>query len=143
IEVAVMEPVVTELSTVRDELVTVEKSSTFMPVVSPVSPAPSKSAEVSDPKSHTEREPDAAPKNSRHRIPSGVRHYRRPINQPRIVGRHVHHLRIGRFDDDCVSLRGHTFLFCAIEMSRLLSLLTHLLDAIGDILWLVDIGLAQ
>src|ERR1700676_31527 len=141
IEITVMESAVTEVSAVGDERVMVEECSTAMPVVSPVAPAPPKASEVPDSKSKTERESDAAPKNSGHRIPAGVGDDWRAIHQPRIIGRHVNNLRISRFDGDCASLRRYLFLFVAVQMTGFLSLLTHLLDSIGHIVRLVGIRL--
>src|SRR6266404_3211144 len=99
-EITVMEPVVTEVSTVRSEFVMVEERSTATPVVPPVTPAPPKSSEEADSKSKTEGQSDAAPKNPGHRIPARVGNDWPPVHEPRIIGRHVHHLRVARFDDD-------------------------------------------
>src|ERR1700676_3498922 len=139
IEITVTQSAVTEVSAVRDERVMVEEGSTAMPVVSPVAPAPPKASEVPDSKSKTERESDAAPKNSGHRIPAWVGDDWCAIYQPRIIGRHVDNLRTSRFDDDCASLRRYPFLFVAVQMTGFLSLLTHLLDSIGHIFRLVGI----
>src|ERR1700693_587397 len=141
--ITVMEAFVTELAAVRDEGVMVEECSTSMPVVSPVAPTPPKSSEVPDTKSNTEGESDAAPKNPGLRIPAWIGDDWRAIHQPRIVGRHIDNFRISRLDDDCASLRGYPFLFVAIQIAGFLSLLTHLLDSISDILRVVDIGLAE
>src|SRR5882762_2840281 len=143
IEITVMESVMTKLSAVRNELVMVEECSAAMPVISPMAPAPSKSSEVPKSKSNAERQSDAAPKNSRHRIPARVGHDRSAIHKPRIIGRYVNRFRISRLDDDCVSLRRYSLLFIAIQMPSLLSVLTHLLNSVGHILRIVRIRLAQ
>src|SRR5712664_3847818 len=129
--------------TMRDVGVVVVNRRAAMPVISPVMPAPPKSSEVPDSKSNTERESDAAPKNPGHRIPAWIGNDRRTVHQPRIIGWHVDHLRAGRFDNDCVSLRRYLLLFVAVQMAGLASLLTHLLDGIRHILRLVGIRLAQ
>src|SRR6267154_1156751 len=100
-------------------------------------------AKISKSKSNAERQSDATPKNSRRLIPSGIDRYRPPVNQPRIIGRHVDHLRIGRFNNDCVSLCSDPLLLAAIQVPSLLSVLTHLLNSVGHILWIVRIRLAQ
>src|ERR1700731_2162323 len=141
-EITVIEPVVSEVSAVRLEGVMVEECSTVMPVVPPVAPSPSKSAEESDSKSNAERESDAAPKNSRLRIPAWVRDYRPSVHQPRIIGRHIDHLRISRLDNDRLALCRYLLLVGATQMAGLLCLLAHHLDSIGHILRIVDIGLA-
>jgi hypothetical protein len=79
-EIAGMEPVVTIVSAMRDEGVMVEECPTAMPVVAPMTPAPPKSSEVSDSKSNTERESDAAPKNTGHGIPARVGNDRCPVH---------------------------------------------------------------
>src|SRR6202040_3343493 len=99
IEITMMESVVSEVSAVRDIGVMVEECSTAMPVVSPVAPSPPKPSEISDSKSKTERESDAAPKNTGHRIPARVGDDWRAIHQPRIVGRHIDHVWTSRLDD--------------------------------------------
>src|SRR6266436_9325492 len=143
IEITVMESAVTEVSAVRDESVMVEECSTAMPVVSPVAPAPPKASEVPDTKSNTEGESDAAPKNPRHRIPARVGDDGRAVHEPGIIGWHINHLWVGRFDNDRFSLCGNPFLFVAVQMTGFLSLLTHVLDSIGHIFRLVGIRLAE
>src|SRR5258708_7183960 len=71
IEVAVVEvAAIDNRSAVGDVGIVVVNRRTAMPVISPVMPAPPKSSEVTDSKSNTERESDAAPKNPGHRIPA-------------------------------------------------------------------------
>src|SRR5882672_6432483 len=127
-QITMMKPVMPELSAVRHELMVIEECPAAMPVVAPMAPAPAESAEISESKANTERQSDAAPKNSRHRIPAWVGHDRSAINKPRIIGRYVNDLWISRFDDDRVSLRRYTFLFAAIQMTSLLSFSAHLLN---------------
>src|SRR5260370_20923456 len=114
-----------------------------MPVVSPVAPSPPKASEVSDSKSQTERESDAAPKNPGHRIPARVGNDWRAIHQPRIVGRHIDHVWTSRLDDDCVSLRRYLLLFITVEMTGFLSVLAHPLDGSLLIFRLVGIHLTH
>src|SRR5882757_219312 len=142
-QITMMKSVMPELSAVRHELVAIEGCPAAMPVVAPMAPAPPKSAKISESKSNTERKSDAAPKNSRRLIPSGIDRYRPPVNQPRIIGRHVDHLRIGRFNNDCVSLCSDPLLLAAIQVPSLLRVLTHLLNSVGHILRIVRIRLAQ
>src|SRR5229473_1118890 len=142
-EITVMEPLVTKVSTVRNEGVMVEECSTVMPVVPPVAPAPPKASEEADTKSNTKGKADAAPKNPGHGIPARVGNDGRPVHQPRIIGRHVHHLRVGRFDDDRVALSRYLILLVAIQMAGIPSLLTQRLDGIRHILRLGGICLAK
>src|SRR5712675_3031946 len=142
-QITMMEPVMPELSAVRYELAVIERCPAAMPVVAPMAPAPAKSPEISGSKSNTERQPDAAPKNSRYRIPAWVGHDRSAIYKPRIIGRHVNRFRISRLDNDCVSLRCYLLLFIATQMSGVLSVSAHLLNSIGHVLRVVGVGLAQ
>src|SRR6266404_4566573 len=142
-QITMMEPVMPELSAVRHELVVVEGCPAAMPVISPMAPAPAKSAKISESKSNTKRQSDAAPKNSRHRIPARIGHDRSAIHKPRIVGRHVNRFRISRLNNDCVSLRCYVLLFIAAQMSGVLSVSAHLLNSIGHVLRVVGVGLAQ
>src|ERR1700756_2663423 len=87
-EITVMEPTAAKVSAVRDPTVMVEEGLTSVPVVSPVTPAPPKSSEEADSKSNTEGQSNAAPENSRHRIPARVGYDWPPIYHPRIIGRH-------------------------------------------------------
>src|SRR6266851_5237728 len=144
IEVAVVEvAVIDNRSAVGDVGIVVVNRRAAMPVISPVMPAPPKSSEVTDSKSNTERESDAAPKNPGHSIPAWVGNNRRTVHQPRIISWHIDHLWISRFDDDCASLRRYPLLFVAVQMAGLPSLLTHLLDSIGHILLIVGIRIAK
>src|SRR5216683_2798715 len=142
-EITMMEPIVTKVSAVRDEGVMVVECPTAMPVVPPVTPAPPKSSEVPDSKSNTERESDAAPKNTGHRIPAWVGNNRRTVHQPRIIGWHIDHFRVSRFDNDCVSLRRYLLLFVVVQMASLARLLTHRLHCVCHILRLVGICVAK
>src|SRR5580700_431992 len=74
------------------------------PVVPPVAPTPSKSSEEADSKSKPEGD-------SGHGVPAWVADDRRPVHEPRIIGRHVDHVRVGWFDDDGAALSRHLLLF--------------------------------
>src|SRR5712672_2383732 len=142
-QITMMKPVMPELSAVRNELMVIEECPAALPVVAPMAPAPAKSPKISESKSNTERKSDAAPKNSRHRIPAWVGHDRSAIHKPRIIGRHINRFRIRRLDNDCVSLRCYLLLFIATQMSGVLSVSAHLLNSIGHVLRVVCVGLAQ
>src|SRR5713226_3518950 len=140
VEVAVVEvAAIDNRSAVGDVGIVVVNRRAAMPVISPEMPAPPKSSEVTDSKSNTERESDAAPKNPGHRIPAWVGNNRRTVHQPRIIGWHIDHFRVSRFDNDCVSLRRYLLLFVAIQMASLARLLTHGLHCVCHILRLVGI----
>jgi len=142
-EVTVMEPVATKIPAVGGPFVMIEECSPAMPVVVPVMPAPPKSSEETNTKSNAKGKARATPKNPRHGIPASVRNDRRTIHEPGVVGGDINDLRVGRFDDDGVALRRDLLLFVAIQVASVLGLATQRLDAIGDIVRLVHIGLAK
>ena len=142
-EITVLKIVVAEVSAMRDEGVMVKVCTAAMPVIAPMLPTPSESRKVSDPKSDTERQSDASPKNPGHGIPARVSDDRRAVHQPRITGGHVDHFRVGGFYDDHAALRGHIFLFVAIQMASVTGLLAQGLHRVGDVLRLVDIRIAK
>ena len=101
-------------SAVRDIRVVVVDYPAAVPVISPVVPAPPKSAEEADAKSKTERDCGAGKKDSWNWNPAGVGNNRCSVYEPRIIGRHVDHIRAGRFDDDRVALSGYILLLIAV-----------------------------
>src|SRR5467141_3993814 len=117
--------------------------SVAMPVASPVMPAPTIPSEEADAEPDSKSDTRSGQEDPWHRIPAWIGHDRLAIHEPRIIGRHVDHLRIGRFDDDGVALRCYLLLFIAIQVASLVSLLTHRLDGIRHVLLLVGIGIAK
>src|ERR1700731_3718605 len=89
-------------------------SMTTMPVVSPVSPAPAKSAKEADSKAEPKCNSRYPNVESRIRIPSWPDSNGRSIHEPRVIFRHVNDIRIGRFDHDGLTLLAHLFLRCAL-----------------------------
>src|SRR6202007_39218 len=88
-EIAMMESFATKVVAVRGPVVMVEEGSTAVPVISPMTPTPAKSAEEADAKSDTKGKARAAPKDSGHRVPARVGNDGRPIDEPRIVSRDI------------------------------------------------------
>ena len=130
-------------STMGDVGVVVINHRPAVPVISPVIPAPSKSSEEADSKSKPEGDCRAGKKDSRHGIPAREGDDRRPVYEPRIVGRHVDHIRVGWFDDDGAALSRYFFLIVAVELASLPSLLAQCLDCLRHILLLVGIGVSK
>ena len=114
-----------------------------VPIASPVVPAPTKSSEEADAEADSKSNPRSGQENPWHGIPAWICDDRFAVHKPGIIGRHIDHLRIGWFYDDCVALSCYLFLFIAIQMARLVRLLTHRLDGIGYILLLVGICVAK
>ena len=115
IKVAAVEVMaIDDRSAVRDIRVVVVDYPSAVPVVSPVMPAPPKSSEEADAKSKAERDCGAGKKDSGNRNPAGVGNNRCSVHEPRIIGRYVDHIRVGRFDDDRVALIGYILLLIAV-----------------------------
>ena len=120
VEVAVIEVVaIDDRSAVGDVGVVVVDHPMAMPVASPVMPSPSESSEEADPEANSKPNPWSRQEDPWHGIPAWVCHDRLAIHEPRIIGRHVDDLRVGRFDDDRVALRCYLFLFVAIQAPSL------------------------
>ncbi len=144
IEVGVVEVVaIDDRSAVGDVGVVVVDHRAAVPVVSPVMPAPPKSSEKAYPEADSKSNPRSGQKDPRHRIPAWICDDRFAVHDPGIIGRHVDHLRVGRFDGDRVALSCYLLLFIAIQVAGIVSLLTHRLDGIRHILLLVGIRVAK
>ena len=130
-------------SAVGDVGVVVVDHPVAMPVTSPVMPAPTIPSEETNAEPDSKSNPGSSQEDPRHGIPAWICDDRVAIHEPGIIGRHVDHLRIGRFDDDCVALRCYLLLFIAIQVASLVSLLTHRLDGIRHVLLLVGIGVPK
>src|SRR6266436_6525170 len=141
VEIAVVEIAVVEVAVVEGAVVVDHPMA--MPVASPVMPPPPKSAEESDPEADSKSNPRSGKEDSRQGIPAWICDDRFAIHEPGIIGGHIDHFRIGRFNDDCVALRCYVFLLIRIQVASLVSLLTHRLDGIRHILLLVGICVAK
>src|SRR6266851_9928179 len=130
-------------SAMRDISVVVVNCSSAMPVVSPVMPAPRKSSEEAHTEPDSKSNPRTTKKDSRHGIPAWIRDDRRSVHEPRIVGRHVDNIRVGRLDVDRAVLIGYVLLLGAFQVASVLSLLTHRLHSVGDTLRVVGVGVAH
>src|SRR5882757_7073453 len=149
VEVAVIEVVVAEIVAINDRPavgdvgVVVVNHPMAMPVASPVLPAPTMSSEETDAEPNSKSNPRSGEEDSGHGIPTRIRDDRLAIHEPGIIGRYIDDLRIGRFDDDGVSLSRYLLLLIGIEVAGLVSLLTHCLDGICHILLLVGVCVAK
>src|SRR5713226_5342771 len=144
IEVAVVEVVaIDDRSAVRNVGVVVVDRCSAVPVVSPVMPAPPISSKKTEPEADSKSNPRSGQEYPRHRIPTRIRDDRLTVHEPGVIGRHVDHFRVGRFNGDCVALSRYLFLLIAIQVAGLVSLLTHRLDGIRHILFLVSVCVAK
>src|SRR5712664_3462001 len=149
VEVALIQIVVVEViaiddgSAVRDVGVVVVDYPVAMPVASPVMPAPTIHSEETDAEPDSKSDPRFGKEDSWHGVPAWICDDWLAIHEPGIIGRYIDDLRVGRFDDDGAALRCYLFLFVAIQVASLVSLLTHRLDGIRHILLLVGIRVAK
>src|SRR5580693_7259986 len=140
VEVAVIEVVVAEIVPIDDRPavgdvgVVVVDHPMAMPVAPPVVPAPSVSSEETDAEPDSETNPHSSHEDPRLGIPAWIRDNRPTVHEPGIVGRHVDHFRVDRFDDEGVPLGRYFLLVIAIEVAGIVSLLTHGLDGVCHIL---------
>src|SRR6266481_2590069 len=144
VEVAVVEVVaIDDRSAMGDVGVVVVNHPMAMPVASPVMPAPPKSTEEADSEPDSKSNPCSGQEDPRYGIPAWICDDRFAIHEPGIIGGHIDHFRIGRFNDDGVPLSRYLFLIIRIQVAGLVSLLTHRLDGIRHILLLVGIRVAK
>src|ERR1700685_702898 len=127
-----------ENSAVGNVAVVVEENSMTTPVVSPVSPAPAKSAKEADSKAEAKRDSRAANVESRIGIPARPDSDGFSIHEPRVILRHVHHLRVGGFDHNGLLLLTYFLLRCAFQVARLLRTVAHYLNSVHHVLRLID-----
>ncbi len=148
IKVVVIEAVaevvaIDDCSAVGDVGVVVIDHPVAVPVTSPVMPAPAKSSEVTDSESNSEGDCRACKKDSRHGIPARICNDRVAVHEPGIIGGHVDHFRIGRFNENGVALSRYFLLFIAIQVPGLVSLLAHRLHGVRHVLLLVGVRIAK
>src|ERR1700688_2784192 len=94
--------------------VAVEKNAVVVPIISPMSPSPAKTAKEANSKAKTKRDSRTGKKQSRIRIPAGPDPDRFSINEPRIILRHVNKLRVRGLDHNGLPLLVYFFLRCAL-----------------------------
>src|SRR5712664_3117223 len=101
---------INDRSAMGDVGVVVVDHAMAMPVASPVMPAPTIFSEETDAEPDSKSDPRSSKEDSRHRVPAWICDDRRTVYEPRIIGRHIDHFRIGRFNDDGVPLSRYLFL---------------------------------
>lgn len=144
IEIGMVEIVaIDDRSAVGDVGVVIVDHSMAMPVASPVMPAPTIPSEKTNPKADSKSNPHSTQEDPWHGIPTWVCDDRVAVHEPWIVGGHIDHLRVGRFDDDRVVLSRYLLLFVGIQVAGFASLLTHHLDGVRHILLLIGIRIAE
>src|SRR5271157_397611 len=98
-----------ENSAVGDVDAVVKHDPVIMPIVSPVSPPPSETAEEANSKAKAPSEPRPREIQSRIPVPARPDSYGLSIHEPRVVFRNVNNLRVCGFNDDVWPLIAHVF----------------------------------
>src|ERR1019366_8295977 len=113
------------------------------PIESPMTPAPAKASEPTDSEAHSEIEVRAAKPDSRIRVPSRPRHDGISVNRPRVIGRDVHYIGVGRLNVNIRAIVPYDFLRRALKSTGLSRFVAHHLYRIHHILLLVVVSIAQ
>src|ERR1700756_1770920 len=141
---AVSEAAVSEDSAVSRPRTMVEHDATAaVPAEPPMSPAPTKPTKEANAKAEAKGDSGNSDVKSGISIPPRPHSNWRAIDDPWIVFRHVHNVRLGRFDDDLLILRAHLFVLAAFQVPSLLRTITHDLNRVHYFLLLVDISIAE
>ena len=126
---------------VIDDRVVMPAHAPAMPSPAPRSPRPNRNSP-----SKTNTEPKAhAEKYSRRRriVIARKRNHRRPVHEPRVIRRHIHHFRIRGRNCNLAAVVAHRLLLRRLKSTRLLRLLTHMLHCVHHILRLVVVGVTK
>src|SRR5260370_39603899 len=125
--------VIPELSAMGEVRVIAVNQAMPVPIRSPVVPPPAEAAEETDTNSNTEADPRPVEEEARNANPIRIERERITVDDPRIVLRHIHDLRICRFNDDRISLGRHGFLRRTPQVPGLLSSLAHHLHRVEHV----------
>jgi hypothetical protein len=101
-------------SAVRFVVVVVEANVVMMPVISPMVPSPTEPAKEANSKTEAKRDSRSFQIQSRIPIPARPHTDGTPIDQPRIILRHVNNFGVRGLDHNSLPLRAHFFLRCAL-----------------------------
>ena len=122
---------------------TEEDSTVEAPADAPSMPSPAEAQERPEWKANAERNVRSAESNSPPRIEPRPQAHRISVHIRRVVLGHIHYIRIGRLDVYIRPLLVHALLRRALQIARVVSLVTHRLDRLRHVIWLGLIGLAQ
>jgi hypothetical protein len=132
-----------ESRTVRDVPVVVVDHVMSVPVSPPVMPSPPEAAKETHSNSQAEGNPRPIEIEAGKPHPLGVIREGIPVDDPRIVFRHIDDVWIGGFNRDCLSVRCDSFLLRAFQVSSLLRPLAHPLNCIEYVLLPVHICITE
>src|SRR5271165_4486933 len=112
----------------------VEHDPVIRPIVSPVSPAPSETAEEANSKAKAPSEPWPREVQSRIPVPARPDSYGVSIHEPGVVFRNVDNLRVRGLNHNGLPLIAHLLLRRALQVPGLLRTVTHHLNSVHDVL---------
>src|SRR5580692_11101591 len=118
-----------------------EDSTVEAPADTPSTPSPAEAEKRRDREAKAERNARAA--KSPPRIEPRPQAYGISVHIRRVVRGHIHHIRISRLDVYIRPLLVHALLRRTLQIARVVSLVTHVLDRLHHVIRLVLIGLAQ
>src|SRR6267154_4598925 len=134
---------IAEIPAVGDVRLMAVNQAVAVPIRSPAVPPPAEATEETDTYSQAEPDPRPIEEEARNPNPTRIERERITVDDPRIVLRHIHDLRICRFNDDRISLGRHGFLRRALQVPGLLRPLAHHLNRGEDILLSVHVRLPE
>src|ERR1700734_2582954 len=114
-----------------------------VPVESPASPSPSETAEPTDAETKSKGQMRAAESDSGIVVTIGPGRYRISVNGPRVVGRHIDHIRLSRLNHYIIVLILYGLLRRRFQIAGCLRFLAHALNCVHHVLLLVVVSIAQ
>src|ERR1700686_3110933 len=134
---------ITELPAVGGVRMVAVSQAVSVPIRSPAVPPPAEATEKTDTDSHAEPDPRPIEEEARNTNPTWIEGKGITVDDPWIVFRHIHDLRICRFNHDRISLVRDGFLRRALQAPGLLRSLAHRLNRVEDILLPVHVRLPE
>src|SRR5580704_2867920 len=114
-----------------------------VPVESPMSPSPSETAEPADAEAKSKGQVRAAKPYAGIVIPIGPWRYRVSVNDPRVVGRNIDHIRLSRLNHNIIVLILDSLLRCRFQIASCLRFLAHALNSAHHVLLLVVVRVTE
>ncbi len=120
-----------------------EDSAVEAPSETPSVPSPAEAEERPQRKANAERNVRSAESNSPPRIEPRPQAYGISVHIRRVVSGHIHHIRVSRLDVYIRTILVHALLRRSPQITRVVSLVPHVLDRLRHVILLVLIGLSQ
>ncbi len=118
-----------------------EDSTVEAPADAPSVPSPAEAEERPEWEANAERNVRSAESNSPPRIEPRPQAYGISVHIRRVVGGHIHHIRVSRLDVYIRTILIDALLRRTLQIARVVSLVTHVLDRLHHVILLILIGL--